>query len=65
MCALSKIEKYNRRNARYKEQHKNDLLSEHGMKMRAYYENTTRESLSKVKTYRVAFDDIINDTMLL
>ena len=64
MCALSKIEKYDRRNARYKEQHKDDLLSEHGIKMRAYFENTTRESRSEVRAYRVAFEDIINDTML-
>lgn len=49
------------RNARYQKAHQNDILSEHGKAMRAYFKNTDREERAEIRAKRQAIKDIIEE----
>ena len=46
------------RNARYKELHKDDVISKHGTRMREYFEMTTREQRAEERARKQAMADI-------
>lgn len=56
--ALTKLEKYDRRNACYAAAHKNDVLTDHGKVMRAFFEKHNREDRADRRAYRQAVEDI-------
>ncbi len=51
------------RNARYRERHKNDVVSAHGQAMRDYFRRTNRESRSNKRAERQAKIDIRQEVM--
>lgn len=51
------------RNARYRERHKDDVVSAHGQAMRDYYRRTNRESRANKRAEKQAKRDIRQDVM--
>lgn len=55
---LTKLQKLDRRAARYAEQHKDDKISEHGEYMREFFCTHNREERAKKRAYKKAVEDI-------
>jgi len=49
-----------RRNAEYRNKHKDDVISEHGRLMRKYFAKTSREKRAENRAKRQAIKDILD-----
>lgn len=49
------------RNSKYKEKHKDDVISANGMGTRVFYETTSRDERANLVARKAAFHDIVTE----